>query len=198
MKLLLATGNAGKVRDLRSLLNGEEIEILSLADFPDIPEVVEDGSTFLDNARKKAHELYRATGLPTLADDSGLEVEALDGRPGVYSARYAGEPFSDARNVAKVLADLEDCTDQRQRRARFHCSLVYLNAEGREYVTSGKCEGVLAHEPVGENGFGYDPLFVHPKFGGLTMAQVGRELKNSVSHRGEAFRLMLENLLYRG
>lgn len=195
MKLLLATSNRGKVRDLEKLLDGDSFEVLSLADFPDLTEIVEDGRTFLENARKKAWEIYKATGLPTLADDSGLEVEALDDAPGVFSARYAGEPANDMKNVRKLLEELEANDTQESRKARFVCTLVFVADDDCEIRTTGACEGVLAKEPKGENGFGYDPIFIHPAFGGRTMAEISRDEKNSVSHRGAAFRAMKKELI---
>jgi len=195
MKLLLATGNKGKVKDLMNMLEGYDFEILSLADFPDIPDVVEDKDTFLGNARKKAQEYFEQTGLPTLADDSGLEVMALDGEPGVYSARYGGEQGNDQKNLAKLLKKLSEKSDDMGRKARFRCVLVFVNGKDKEIITTGDCDGVIAHESKGDNGFGYDPVFIHEKFAPLTMAQISREEKNSVSHRGIAFRAMRDKLL---
>ncbi len=191
-KLLLATGNQGKVKDLESMLKGHDFEVMSLADFPELDEVVEDGDTFLANAMKKAREIHAILKIPTLADDSGLEVMALDGRPGVYSARYGGEPSNDGRNVEKVLGEMADLTKPEQRKARFRCVLVYIDSKNNEHVTTGDCDGYLATEPRGENGFGYDPLFVHEKFNPKTMAEVSRDEKNWVSHRGKAFKAMLD------
>ncbi|RJO66144.1 MAG: RdgB/HAM1 family non-canonical purine NTP pyrophosphatase [Myxococcales bacterium] len=195
MKLLLATLNRGKTADLARLLDSSPIEVLSLRDFPDVPDVEEDGETFLANARKKALAYRRLTGLPVLADDSGLAVETLGGEPGVRSARYGGEPADDARNIARLLRELAPYPRPEQRKARFVCVLVYLDGEEREHVTEGVCEGTIAAAPRGDNGFGYDPLFIHPQFGGRTMGEVTRDEKNSVSHRGQAFRAMRDILL---
>ncbi len=196
MKLLLATHNRGKVADLQDLLRDTDFEVLSCLDFPDLPEVEEDGDTFLANARKKALEIFEKTGLPTLADDSGLEVEALDGAPGIYSARYAGEPSDSAANNRKLLAVLEPLKKPKERAARYVCVLVLVHGKGREeIVTYGECKGFISTECRGDNGFGYDPLFIHPAFGGRTMAEITLEEKNGVSHRGEAFRAMKAKLL---
>lgn len=195
MKLLLATSNRGKVNDLAMLLKGLPFELLSLGDFPGLPEVREDGESFLANARKKAWSIYGKTGLPTLADDSGLEVEALSGAPGVTSARYAGEPPDDRRNIEKLLKELEAYPEESQRKARYVCALVFVGREGLERVTCGECGGYIAREPRGAGGFGYDPVFVHPRFGGRTMAEITTGEKNSVSHRGIAFRAMRDELL---
>lgn len=194
MKLLLATGNQGKVKDLMNMLEGYDFEVMSLADFPDVPDVVEDKETFLGNAQKKAREYFKQTGIPTLADDSGLEVLALNGEPGVYSARYDGEQGNDAKNLAKVLKKLSETENDMGRRARFRCVLVFVNGSNEE-VTEGDCEGIIADQPRGENGFGYDPVFIHEKFAPLTLAEISRKEKNSVSHRGIAFRKMRDKLL---
>lgn len=194
MKLLLATKNAGKVKDLEALLKGSEFEVCSLETYPEVPDVVEDGETFLENARKKARIYREATGLPTLADDSGLEVDALGGEPGVHSARYAGLGCSDADNLAKLLGALAPFPEPERRSARFRCVLVFIGEDGDEHIATGDCEGRISLEVRGDKGFGYDPVFVHPAFDGLTLGEVSREEKNSVSHRGLALRRMVEML----
>ncbi len=195
MKLLLATHNKGKVKDLQSLLSDSPFEVLSLDDWGEIPDVEEDGDTFLANAEKKAREYHRLTGLPTLADDSGLVVDALNGDPGVRSARYAGEPSDSAKNREKLLEELAKSDSSLGRRARFECVLVYVDDRGHRIVTEGTCEGEIAWEPKGYNGFGYDPVFVHASHGGRTMGEVSREEKNVVSHRGVALRRMRTELI---
>lgn len=192
MKLLVATRNAGKLKEIRRLLADRGISVLSLADFPELPEVVEDGDTFADNARKKAFETARRTGLPTLADDSGLAVEALDGAPGVRSARYAGEHATDAMNNRKLLAAMRDIPAGR-RQAAFLCAMALCTAEGECRLFAGRVEGEILPQPRGAEGFGYDPLFLVPEYG-LTMAELSVEIKNRISHRGQALRQALAHL----
>jgi XTP/dITP diphosphohydrolase len=192
--LVFATRNRGKLVELRQLLPG--IEVRSLDDIT-VPEVVEDADTFEGNAAKKAREVSAATGLPALADDSGLEVDALGGAPGVYSARYAGEPHDDARNNAKLLAALAGIPADR-RTARFRSVLALADvtgALGSEVITeSGACEGVILEAPRGTGGFGYDPLFYSPELG-MTFAEAGVGPKNDLSHRARAMRAIKPRLL---
>ncbi len=195
MKLLLATRNRGKARDLQSLLTGTDIEIIGLDAFPHIPEVEEDGDTFAANARKKAIEYQHASGLPTLADDSGLVVDALNGEPGVYSARYAGEPSNDEANNRKLLHNLEHLKDISKRTARFVSHVVFVPEAGKIFETHGECEGLIDFEPHGTNGFGYDPLFIHEKYAPRSLGETSQAEKNAVSHRGQAMRAMLEILI---
>ncbi|MHA7629096.1 RdgB/HAM1 family non-canonical purine NTP pyrophosphatase [Corallococcus sp. M7] len=191
-KLLFATGNAGKVRELR-LLVGDAVEVVSLKDLPPIPEPVEDAATFEENAVKKAREYSEATGLPALADDSGLCVDALDGRPGVHSARYA--PGSDKDRYEKLLAELADVPDDK-RTASFRCALALVTGKGDEpRVEVGRCEGVILRAPKGANGFGYDPVFQVEGEGGRSMAELAPEEKSRVSHRARAFQLIRRHLL---
>lgn len=192
-RIVVATRNRGKVAELVRMLGDlSGVELVSVADFPDVPDVVEDGATFEHNARKKAREVARATRLPALADDSGLEVDALSGAPGVYSARYAGERAGDAANNAKLLAALRDVPDA-QRTARFRCVLAFADPSGplgeAEHVVDGTCEGRIAHAPKGSHGFGYDPLFVLDG-GDRTLAELGPDVKDRVSHRAAAARAM--------
>jgi len=195
MKLLLATRNRGKAKDLQSMLVGTDIEVIGLDAFPHIPEVEEDGDTFAANARKKAVEYQRASGLPTLADDSGLVVDALDGAPGVYSARYAGEPSNDDSNNRKLLYNLAHLSNPKQRTARFVSHVVFVPEAGRLFETHGQCEGYIDFEPHGANGFGYDPLFIHAQYAPRSVGDLSQAEKNAVSHRGQAMRAMLEILL---
>lgn len=192
MKLLVATRNAGKLRELAKLLSIEGVELVGLDAFPDAPEVVEDADTFEGNAIKKASELARATGLPTLADDSGLEVDALGGAPGVLSARYAGEHGDDAANNAKLLRELEHVGDP-HRTARFRCALAFADPFGplgeRVHVEHGVVEGSVLRAPRGTNGFGYDPLFL-VRGDTRTTAELRPDEKNAISHRAQAARKM--------
>lgn len=186
MKVLLATQNRGKVKELQDLLLAEDIEVLSLGDLGEWEDVEETGATFADNAAVKARIAAQRTGLVSLADDSGLEVDALQGAPGVYSARYAGEPKDDDRNNDKLLQELEGVPEE-QRTGRFRCALVIACPNGEEYLTEGTVEGRILNERRGKEGFGYDPLFYLPDFG-RTMAQLNLSQKNKISHRAQAFR----------
>ena len=181
-EIVLATGNKGKIREFTGLLGGVFGNIVSLNDLVAPPEVVEDGETFRENALKKASAIASYSGKPALADDSGLEVEALGGRPGVYSARYAGEDAADRDNIARLLTELNGIEN---RNARFVCFLALVSPEGKEITAEGRCEGVILGEPRGEGGFGYDPVFFLPEFG-KTMAELTPEQKNKVSHRARA------------
>ena len=190
--ILVATTNPGKVRELRALL-GDEIEWKSLADFPGVGEVMEDGATFAENACKKAIGYAQATGLWTLADDSGLVVDALSGAPGVNSARFSGarakgadRKVLDRRNVEKLLSLLEG-VPMEKRTARFTCCLCLASTEKVLIETQGLLEGLITEEPAGTSGFGYDPVFLVPQLG-KTVAQLGEEEKNAISHRGNAMR----------
>ena len=202
-ELLLATTNHGKLVELRALLADLPVEIVSLATaLPGQPQAVEDGATLLDNARIKARAAVSATMMLTLAEDAGLEVDALGGRPGVRSARFAGEGATDAQNNAALLKALEEVEDE-QRTARFRCVIVLIDpwseGEARETVVEGRCEGVIARQPRGEGGFGYDPLFLVTGFG-RTMAELAKDEKNRISHRGlaiEALRPALEERIAR-
>ncbi|HVJ50775.1 XTP/dITP diphosphatase [Desulfitobacterium sp.] len=185
MKILLATQNQGKVKELQELLADAQIEVLSLQDIPNWEEVEETGSTFAENAALKAHVAAERTGYIALADDSGLEVDALNGAPGVYSARYAGEPKDDERNNDKLINALEKFPDE-ERTGRFRCALVIATPDGQEFLTEGTVEGRILHAPRGQEGFGYDPLFFIPDFG-RTMAELTMIQKNKISHRAQAF-----------
>jgi len=185
MKIILATQNQGKVRELQELLSDEDIEVLSLLDIPDWEDVEENGETFADNAALKARTAVLRTGLIALADDSGLEVDALDGRPGVYSARFAGEPKDDERNNDKLLQLLEVVPDDK-RTARFSCALVLATPDGEEFLTEGTVEGRILRQRRGKGGFGYDPLFFVAEFA-RTMAELNLAQKNKLSHRAQAF-----------
>jgi XTP/dITP diphosphohydrolase len=183
-KIVLATGNPGKVEEIRDLVADLPIGFLSLKDVPHPPEVIEDGETFEENALKKARETARAAGIPALADDSGLCVDALDGRPGVLSARYAGPDSSDESKYRRILEEMRDVPDGK-RTARFVCVIALVYPDGEERIFRGVCEGRIAREPRGEGGFGYDPVFLHED-SDRTFAEIGRDAKNRVSHRGRA------------
>lgn len=201
--ILVATTNPGKMAELSAMLD-MDIEWLGFADVPDVPDVVEDGQTFDQNARKKALGYAKAAGLWTIADDSGLVIDALDGAPGVKSARFSGEPSRDENrtlldhnNMAKVLELLKDVPTEK-RTARFVCRLCLASPKEILIETQGTLEGVIAQEPAGCNGFGYDPIFFVPSLG-KTAAQLTAEEKNAISHRGNAIRklkLLLADLLH--
>ena len=182
MKILIATRNAHKLEEINAIFKTNEFDVRSALDYPEIPDTIEDRDTLEGNAIKKATELMEATGLITLADDSGLEVDALDGAPGVYSARYAGEPCSYKNNNTKLLLELKG---KATRRARFR-TVIALARPGEEPLTvEGLCEGVILEELRGDHGFGYDPLFVPDGFD-QTFAELPAETKNKISHRALA------------
>jgi len=186
-QVILATTNLGKVKEFQALLEPFEWQILSIHDLDSsrIPEVVEDGHTFEENALKKAKAFFEEFQLPALADDSGLEVDYLQGEPGIYSARYAGEGKNDLDNIEKVLEKLKGVPDV-QRTAHFTCAIAYV-AHDSSFTTRGECHGRIAHEMVGEHGFGYDPIFYLPEKK-VTMAQLTKEEKNQISHRSQALK----------
>ena len=191
-KVLIATTNQGKVQEIRNLVKGLPALFLSLSEVPGIPEVVEDGATFEENALKKARMMAYSTGMVTLADDSGLCVDALDGRPGVHSARYAGDNASDEEKYLRVLEEMADVPDP-ARSARFVCAVALVAPDGEENLFRGVCEGRITREPQGSSGFGYDPIFYFEE-AGCTFAQMDQESKNRVSHRGRALRQFAEFL----
>lgn len=184
LTIVIATRNRNKTLEIRDLLKDFPILIKNLDDFGPIPEVVEDGETFDDNAYKKSSFTARILGVPALADDSGLCVEALHGAPGVHSARYAGENATDAENCKLLLTNLKG---EKNRNAAFHCVISLAVPTGAALTYEGSCEGVIIDDPRGSNGFGYDPLFYFPAFG-KTFAELSREEKSHVSHRGKALR----------
>ena len=191
-ELVVATRNNGKIIELESLLGCVINKICCSADFADFPDTVEDGATFEENALKKAREASAFTGLPALADDSGLIVYALDGRPGVYSARFAGEGAGDAANNDQLLRELQGVSaDARQ--AAFVCVLAFVTPGGVERTFVGRVAGHILEKPRGTGGFGYDPLFGVEGFD-CSMAELDLDQKNRISHRGQAFRQLLEFL----
>ena len=190
MRLVLATRNRGKVNELAELLSPLGVEVLSLDNFPGVPEVEEDGDTFKANALKKALTVSLHPGEIALADDSGLEVDYLGGAPGVHSARFAGVGRDDLENNEKLLRLMKNVPPEK-RTARFRCVVALATPEGRTFTTEGACEGISGNSPRGGEGFGYDPLFVVPEFG-KTFAELDMETKNRISHRGRAFSLATE------
>jgi XTP/dITP diphosphohydrolase len=194
-RILVATTNPGKIAELRAMLDAV-LEWVSLADFPNIPEIKEDGQSFAENARKKALGYAKQTGLWTIADDSGLVVDALDGSPGIKSSRFSGKETNrkllDHKNMTKVLKLLEG-VPAKKRTARFVCCLCLASSEKILIETKGRLEGFIAENEIGENGFGYDPIFFVPHLN-KTVAQLTREEKNSISHRGNAIRKLKPQL----
>jgi len=190
LTLVIASTNPGKIAEIRDLLTDYPISIKSLDDFGPIPPVVEDGETFDENAYKKASFVSRVLGLPALADDSGLVVEALDGAPGVYSARYAGQKAGDAQRCAKLLGEMKGKTN---RRAAFECVISIAVPTGPALTYEARCEGLILETPAGENGFGYDPIFFVADEG-CTSAQLPAQTKNRLSHRGQALTQLVESL----
>lgn len=194
--ILLATTSRGKQREIRQMAGDGPWAWRGLDAFEDVERVVEDGRTFAENARIKALAYAAATGLLTLADDSGLEVDALDGAPGVHSARFAGETASDGQRNQKLIELLRD-VPAAGRTARFRCAMALARPGAVLIETEGAVEGRIVDEPRGENGFGYDPHFLLPELG-QTMAELTSEAKNACSHRGQALRAMLEQIRRRG
>ena len=186
MDIIVATRNPGKVREIRRVLKGLGIKVRSLRDFPDVPSIEEDGKSFTENAFKKARFYAKHFGEIAIADDSGLEVDALKGAPGIYSARYVREGASDRENNQKLLKEMEGVPLSR-RGATFRCSIAIVSPEGREKTVEGACRGRIGFKEVGRKGFGYDPVFVLPRCG-KAMAQLSLDEKNGISHRGKALR----------
>jgi XTP/dITP diphosphohydrolase len=196
MELVVATRNAGKLREIRRLLGERGMAVKGLECFPELPEVVEDGDSFAANARKKAETIARLTGRLTLADDSGLSVDALAGRPGVYSARFAGPCASDEDNNHCLLRELVGVTAG-ERGAAFCCVMALCTPEGRCELFEGRLNGRILAAPRGTGGFGYDPLFLVPEYG-RTLAELPLDIKNRISHRGRALRQVLASDHFRG
>ena len=192
-KVVLASNNKAKVRELGQMLATLDMEVLPQSQF-NAGEVEETGLTFVENAILKARHAAKVSGLPAIADDSGLEVDALNGAPGIYSARFAGSGANDLDNLQKLLAELKNVPDE-QRTARFQCLLVYMRHadDPTPLICQGTWEGIITHEPQGDNGFGYDPIFYVPTHQ-CTSAQLTPEQKNQLSHRGQALKQLLTNL----
>jgi XTP/dITP diphosphohydrolase len=198
-RLVLATRNAHKVVELRQILaagpagsSGESIELVGMDAYPEVADVVESGVTFAENALLKAHAVAQATGLPAIADDSGLSVDVLGGSPGVFSARWSGRHGDDRANLELLLAQLGDVPDQ-HRQAHFACAAAFARPDGQEHVEFGRLRGTLIRAPRGSNGFGYDPILV-PDGDTRTCAELTADEKNAISHRGQAFRALVPQL----
>jgi len=183
-EIIIATRNAGKLREMQTLLAPLGLKILSLKDFPEAPDVLEDGATFAENAAKKAKIVARTTGRPAIADDSGLVVKALGGRPGVFTSRFAGEKTSDRNKCQRLLEEMAGIQEE-QREAAFVCAIAAAHPQGEVKIVEGECQGRITFSPRGENGFGFDPIFFVSELG-KTMAELEPEVKNQVSHRGRA------------
>jgi len=186
LEVIVASRNKGKVREIRDALEGLNLRILALSNFPGAPEVEEDGKSFTENALKKARFYSKYFGKLVLADDSGLEVDSLKGQPGVHSARYAGERASTQENNHKLLREIQGVPISK-RGAGFKCIIAIASPDGREAIAEGSCRGRIGLREKGKKGFGYDPLFILPQYG-RTMAELSLEEKNRVSHRGKALR----------
>ena len=195
-QLLLATRNKGKIEEFRRILDAiapGEIDLVGLDQFPHLHDVIEDGATFQENALKKAREMSIATGIPAIADDSGLCIDALNGDPGIFSARWAGMHGDDAANTAKVLEQLKDVPDQ-ERQAHFTCVAALYLPDGRSHCEEAQFDGWILHAPIGEFGFGYDPIF-RPDGFELSSAQMSAEAKDAISHRGKSLRAIAPHVI---
>lgn len=190
-RLVIASDNAGKIREFKELLSPFGFDVISMREAGFSGEIIEDGETFEENAHIKARAVFDATGLPTMADDSGLEIDFLGGAPGVYSARYAGEGASDKERCEKVLDEMHGVARE-LRDARFVCTIYFIYADDDEYSVRGEVSGYIGDEPVGKNGFGYDPIFMLNDDD--SMATIGDEEKNDISHRAMAFKKLSEIL----
>ena len=189
-EIILASNNQNKLREMKAKLGAFGIEVMSQKEAGINIDVEETGTTFEENAILKASTIYDITKKPVIADDSGLEIDYLDGAPGVYSHRFAGENATDADRINKVLTLLKDAPEEK-RTARFHCCICLIDEEGEKHIFHGIAEGKIGYEPIGENGFGYDPIFIYE---GNTFAQLSGEEKNEVSHRGRAISQLVDFL----
>ena len=197
MDIVVASRNLGKVAELKRLLEHLSVNVLSLDDFDDIPEIIEDGETYEENALKKARVVHQATGKIVLSDDSGLEVNALRGRPGVRSARFGGDDLTDYERSMKLLDEIKE-TPEDERGATFQCRLAIVGPNGMEKVVSGSCRGSIIPAPQGGSGFGYDPIFLPSEYN-HTFAELSPDIKNRISHRGRALEkaaLFLDGYIY--
>lgn len=195
-QLLLATRNIGKIEEFHRILEAVapgQIDLLGLDNFPELPDVIEDGKTFQENALKKAKEMSLATGIPAIADDSGLCIDALNGDPGIYSARWSGTHGDDAANNAKVLEQLSEIPDEK-RSAHFTCVAALYLPDGRTHCEEARFNGWILRAPVGEHGFGYDPIF-RPDGYEISSAQLSAQEKDAISHRGKSLRAIAPHVI---
>lgn len=192
MKIVLATRNRKKVEEIQRILQGADVSLATLDDFPDCPDVVEDGKTFRQNAIKKAKAIAKCTGMTAIADDSGLEVYALNKMPGVFSARYAGENADDRKNTEKLLYNMKGLTGN-ERDARFACCIALSFSDGSIKTFTGFVKGTIANEPKGSNGFGYDPVFIPDNYT-KTFAEMTDKEKDSLSHRAKAIKKLYKHI----
>ncbi len=186
LEILIATNNLGKVKEIKDILNSPEIKILTMKNFPHIPKIEEDGKTYQENAFKKASKVSEYTGKICLADDSGLEIDYLKGKPGIYSSRWGN---SDEDRINKILKLLKD-VKKNKRNAKFVCVVVLVFPDGKIYMVKEECKGSITFNPKGEHGFGYDPIFLVSEYN-KTFAELGDKIKNQISHRGKAMRRMI-------
>ncbi len=186
IEILIATNNLGKVKEIKDILDSPEIKILNMKDFPPLPKIEEDGKTYQENAFKKARKISEYTGKICLADDSGLEIDYLKGKPGIYSSRWGN---SDEERIKKVLKLIENVPINK-RNAKFVCAVVLVFPNGKIYMVKEECKGSITFKPKGEHGFGYDPIFLVPEYD-KTFAELGDKIKNQISHRGKAMRKMI-------
>lgn len=193
-KIVIATKNEGKVREMKDAFTDFKVEVISLKEFGDLPDAVEDGKTFEENAKKKAAHYASLTKTACLADDSGLEVDVLNNAPGVYSARWGGEDATDDINNEKLIAEIKKL-NKTTSPARYRCALAFIDTDNASLLTEGKAEGEIRFTPKGKNGFGYDPYFY---VGDITMAEMSLEEKNKISHRGLALKAMIKLLEEKG
>ena len=189
LEILIATNNLGKVKEIKDILDSPEIKILTMKDFPHLPKIEEDGKTYQENAFKKARKISEYTGKICLADDSGLEIDYLKGKPGIYSSRWGN---SDEERINKVLKLLENIP-KNKRNAKFVCVAVLVFPNGKIYMVKEECKGSITFKPKGEHGFGYDPIFLVPEYE-KTFAELGDKIKNRISHRGKAMRRMMDRI----
>ena len=193
MKIIAATNNKGKLMEIEEITRTLDIVVRSLSDEGIKVEFEETGTTFEENALIKARTVRAITNAPVLSDDSGLEVDALFGAPGVYTSRYAGEGATDDENIDKLLFAMKDVKDEKKRTARFVCALAYIDEKGEEHIYRGECEGRITFERKGKDGMGYDPVFYYPPYK-MTFAECSHEMKNAVSHRSAALKKFFEDV----
>ena len=187
LEILIATNNLGKVKEIKDILDGRQIKILTMKDFPHLPKIEEDGKTYKENAFKKARKILEYTGKICLADDSGLEIDYLKGKPGIYSSRWGN---SDEERINKVLRLLKN-VPMDKRNAKFVCVVVLVFPDGKTHMVKEECKGIIEFQPKGKSGFGYDPIFLVSEYN-KTFAELGDKIKNRISHRGKAMRKMVD------